>query len=54
VRNREQVEARIGELNAAVRELCAPLQPQEGRAAKLYQLQGEIAGLEWALGAEVL
>lgn len=42
VRNPEQIEKRIGELNR-----------QAGRAQKLFELQGEIRGLEFALGVEV-
>jgi len=53
VRNPEQIEKRIGELNRQIQVLCAPREPQAGRAQKLFELQGEIRGLEFALGVEV-
>jgi hypothetical protein len=52
-RDPQQIEERIGQLNAAIRILCAPREPQTARARRLFELTGEILGLEWALGREV-
>jgi hypothetical protein len=45
------IEKRIGELNAKLMELVT--NPQGPVAGQVYQLQGEIAGLEWVLNQEV-
>ena len=45
------IEKRIGELNQKLMDLVR--NPQGPIAGDVYQIQGEIAGLEWVLSQEV-